>query len=157
MSADILIESGLWRGTGFGELAERVVETALSRLEIDGNVAILACDDARIAALNAEFRGRPVPTNVLSWPSRNRAAEADGEFPERPGPGDEELGDIAIAYETCAREARDEGKTLDAHAAHLVVHGLLHCLGYDHGRDGDAALMERIEKEILADLGISKL
>src|SRR5690606_15212154 len=104
-------------------------------------ISLLACDDARIAALNTEFRGKPVATNVLSWPSEERAAEEAGGSPDLPEPGDaedpEELGDIAIAYETCMAEAASQGKDPRDHVTHLLVHGILHLLGYDHIDDED--------------------
>ena len=96
---------------------------------------------------------------MLSWPSEERAAEFVGEEPERPEPGTEdapeELGDIAIAWETCAREAEAQGKPMADHVTHLIVHGVLHLLGYDHVEDEDAALMEGLEVRILASLGVS--
>ena len=118
----------------------------------DFEVAVLGCDDARIAVLNQDFRGKPQATNVLSWPTYDLSAEAEGGKPDAP---DTDLGNIAIAFETCAREAEEQGKTFEDHTLHLLVHGLLHLLGYDHIRDGDAALMERLETEILGKLGIS--
>ena len=114
----------------------------------------MACDDARIAALNADFRGKPTPTNVLSWPSDERSAATPGTPPDLPQTGTE-LGDIAIAYDTCAQEAAHQGKTLHAHVTHLIAHGILHLLGFDHIDDADAALMERTETRILASLGFS--
>jgi probable rRNA maturation factor len=119
---------------------------------------VLGCDDARIAALNTTFRGKAVPTNVLSWPSQERAADTPGGRPAAPDPGSpddpEELGDIAIAWETCASEAEGMGKPLATHAAHLIVHGTLHLLGYDHETDSDAALMEETEVRALAAMGL---
>jgi probable rRNA maturation factor len=117
----------------------------------------LACDDVQIATLNAEFREKPTPTNVLSWPAEDLAAETDGASPTLPHPditGEVSLGDIAISYDTCAREAADAGKSLAEHTTHLIVHGLLHLLGYDHVRDRDATLMEETEVKILGTLGI---
>ena len=123
------------------------------------SISLMGCDDARIAVLNADFRGKPQPTNVLSWPSEERGAEFVGEAPEPPEPGDpedpESLGDIAIAYETCAREAEEQGKPMPDHVTHLIVHGVLHLLGYDHIEDEDAAVMEALEVRILASLGVS--
>ncbi|WP_299691737.1 rRNA maturation RNase YbeY [uncultured Tateyamaria sp.] len=122
-----------------------------------GEVSLLGCDDARIATLNADFRDKPGPTNVLSWPDTDLAAATDGATPAAPDPdpdGAVSLGDIAIAYETCAREALDQGKPFGDHVTHLLVHGTLHLLGYDHIRPGDAALMERTEVKILGNLGV---
>lgn len=115
----------------------------------------MGCSDDRIATLNADFRGKPVPTNVLSWPSDERGADVDGDVPLPPDSTDPELGDIAISYDTCLSEATAAGKTMHEHTAHLVVHGLLHLLGYDHERDADATLMEGLETQILGKLGIA--
>mgnify|MGYP005992599593 CR=1 FL=1 len=111
----------------------------------------------RIADLNADFRGKPTPTNVLSWPAEERGAATDGDLPLAVEPdfdGALELGDIAIAYDTCAREAIDANKSLEDHLRHLVVHGVLHLLGYDHIRDLDATVMEALEVEILGNMGL---
>ena len=117
----------------------------------------MACNDARIAELNAEFRCKPTPTNVLSWPAEDLSSEIPGAAPNRPTPdftGEIALGDIAIAWDTCAREAKEQGKPMRDHVTHLIVHGVLHLLGYDHIRDEDATLMERLEVDILCKLGI---
>ena len=93
---------------------------------------------------------------MLSWPSSERGAATDGEMPLRPKPGlDEELGDIAIAYDTCTKEAAEAGTPIVDHTMHLLVHGTLHLLGFDHERDADATLMEGLETEILGKLGIA--
>lgn len=153
MDIDVLIEYARWEAIGFEALAERACGAALAHLGHAGAMlAVLACDDARIADLNTEFRGKPTPTNVLSWPSEERGAELPGGDPLRPM--DMELGDIAISYDTCAREAAEAGKDLSDHLCHLLVHGTLHLLGYDHLKDEDAALMEGLEVEILGNLGI---
>ncbi|XDA97190.1 rRNA maturation RNase YbeY [Sulfitobacter sp. LCG007] len=157
---DIAIEDERWERCGLPALAERAARGVFERLGLTGNAAeisILACDDARIAALNADFRGKPQPTNVLSWPAEDLAAEAPGGMPEAPAAGPDgvvELGDIAIAWETCAREAADQGKEFSSHLCHLLVHSILHLLGFDHVRDADAALMEGLEIEILGKMGI---
>lgn len=101
--------------------------------------AALFTSDAAVQALNSQWRGKDTPTNVLSFPAPQTAGT---------------LGDIALAYETCAREAAEQGKSLKDHATHLLVHGLLHLLGYDHDADDDAAEMEGLEKDILAKLGL---
>ena len=152
---DIVIEDDRWVAFGLEPLAGHVLAAALADLGLSGvSCVLMACDDARIAALNADFRGKPQPTNVLSWPSLQRAAAAEGAMPMVGDPEDGELGDIAIAYDTCAAEARAAGKPMADHVSHLLVHGLLHLLGYDHLRDGDAALMEAVEVRILAQLGL---
>jgi probable rRNA maturation factor len=106
-------------------------------------LAVALADDARLRALNHDFRGRDKPTNVLSFP--DGVAGPDGVV---------NLGDVALAFETCAAEARAQGKTLRAHLVHLVVHGVLHLLGHDHVRARDAERMESLEREILARLGL---
>ena len=158
---ETLTEDARWHAFGLAELAEEAARAALADrgLAAEGfMISLLGCTDARIADLNADFRGRPQPTNVLSWPSVERAAAEDGGVPLPPvaGPTEfpEELGDIAIAWETCEREAAEQGKPVRDHVTHLLVHGTLHLLGYDHIRDGDAALMEGAEIRILAGMGL---
>jgi probable rRNA maturation factor len=109
-----------------------------------GEVTIVVDDDARIRALNKLWRGFDKPTNVLSFPAPD----------SQPGPA-RALGDIAISYQTAAREAAAEGKSFADHMAHLSVHGFLHLLGYDHESDEDAEEMEGLERVILAQIGIS--
>ncbi len=157
---DILIEAPVWDEDMLTGLAERAVVATLDKMQLEPDaceVTLLACDDARIAALNTEFRDKPVPTNVLSWPTQPLAPTAEGKAPPPPERGfDEmfELGDIALSHDTCLREATEAGKPFADHLTHLIVHGTLHLLGYDHITDGDAALMERIEVEILGNLGL---
>jgi probable rRNA maturation factor len=103
-----------------------------------GACAILFTDDATLQRLNRDFRGKDKPTNVLSFPSGDRGY----------------AGDIALSFDTCAAEAAEGGKPFCSHAAHLLVHGLLHLAGYDHESDADAEVMERLEVDILRDLGI---
>lgn len=158
MSVDVVAEDPRWQALDIDALAARAADAVLDRLGLEPSVyeiAVLACDDARIAALNADFRAKPAPTNVLSWPSDERAAAVAGEMPAPPDPVmDAELGDIAIAYDTCAREAEAAGKPLADHCLHLLVHGTLHLLGFDHERDLDATLMEGLETEILGKMGL---
>lgn len=157
MSVDCVVEDPRW--ADIEGLAQRATDATLGRLGLEPSVfeiSLLACDDTRIAALNGDFRGKPKATNVLSWPSDERGAAMDGEMPLPPQLGqDAELGDIAIAYDTCAAEAADAGKSMDDHTVHLLVHGTLHLLGFDHERGRDATLMEGLETEILGKLGIS--
>jgi probable rRNA maturation factor len=150
---DLVIEDARWEAGGFDAVAQRAataVLVAVGRAPGRHELALLMCDDARIAVLNAEFRGKALPTNVLSWPA------FAGEPPE-PGAGDEPifLGDVAMAYETCAREAEAAGVPLGDHAAHLLIHGVLHLLGHDHVGEEEAQAMEEIETKTLATLGIA--
>ena len=161
MEIDILIEDDGWDKSALEALAAQACETTLDELGLEPQqyaVSILACGDERIATLNAEFRGKPAPTNVLSWPSEDRAAATPGEMPHLPHPNpvgpSEELGDIALALGVLTREALEGGKPFEHHLAHLLVHGLLHLLGFDHITDPDAALMEGIETRVLARLGV---
>ena len=158
MLTDTLFEDERWQQTHFAELAEQAAQATLRHLDLDPTafeIAILACDDARIAELNTEFRDKATPTNVLSWPSDTREQAQDGAIPRTPElPMDAELGDIAISYDTCAREAARDGKEMRDHVTHLIIHGVLHLLGYDHIRDLDATLMEQTEVQILGTLGI---
>jgi probable rRNA maturation factor len=161
MLVDCLTEDHRWDVLGLEDLAQTAATAVLDRLGLEPaayEISLLGCGDKRIAELNADFRGKPQPTNVLSWPSAERGALAPGEMPHLPGPsapGPTELGDIAIAWETCAAEAEAAGRNLPDHATHLLVHGTLHLLGFDHDREADALLMEGLETEILLRLGIA--
>lgn len=105
---------------------------------------VLLADDATVEGLNRQWRGKSGATNVLSFP-----AVAPDQLPASPL-----VGDIVLAYETCAREAAEQGKTLADHLGHLVVHGALHLAGHDHLTDVDADRMETLEVQILAELGV---
>lgn len=145
---DCLIEDDRWLELGLSGLAEVAVCETLKACALpdDLSLALLAADDDRIAALNGQFRGKAAPTNVLSWPS--------GPWTPQDLPEDGELGDIALAYDTCAAEAAAQGKPLSDHVTHLIVHGTLHLLGFDHESDAEAAEMEGIEVQILARLDL---
>jgi len=155
---EVLIEDVRWTETRLIELATRAVDATLTDQGIaQAEVSVLGCNDTRISILNSDFRAKPEPTNVLSWPDEDLAPKVDGDAPAAPVPdpsGKISLGDIAIAYETCAKEAESQGKPLTDHVCHLIVHGTLHLLGYDHVRDQDATLMEALEVKILGRLGV---
>lgn len=137
---DIEIEDAAWT-TALPEAEAVALRAARAALGEDGGgVAILLTDDATVADLNIRFRDKPGPTNVLSFPA-----------PENP---EEHLGDIALAYGVCAREAEEQGKPFANHLQHLVAHGVLHLLGYDHLQDEDAEEMEALERRILAGLDV---
>jgi probable rRNA maturation factor len=141
LEVEIVGGSPLWRGRE--DMLANALAAAAAAEGKAGAVSLLLGDDAAIIALNREFRGKDAPTNVLSFPPA--------------GPGNEPgfLGDIALAAETIAAEAEFQGKSFDNHAAHLVVHGFLHLIGYDHEADADAEAMEARERAILASLGIA--
>ena len=154
MNLEIEIED--WLEVDWAVLAERAADAAMSaepalaspRLE----TSILFTSDAQVDQLNREWRERDKPTNVLSFPMLDRDSLLALE-PEGPP---EMLGDIALAYETCAREAEEKGITLEAHATHLIIHGLLHLAGHDHvDSDAQAEEMEALEIAALAKLGIA--
>ena len=154
MIVDLTREDDGWDDIALETLATRAMGATLAELEVDPEtceVAILACGDARIAELNTEFRSKAAPTNVLSWPAQDLSPPR---LPDPDPDGTIPLGDIALSYDTCAREAAEQGKTLQAHVTHLIVHGTLHLLGYDHERDEDATVMEALEVEILCKLGL---
>ncbi|PWL19465.1 rRNA maturation RNase YbeY [Falsochrobactrum shanghaiense] len=146
---DIMIEAGNWPDeTVLEGLATRAVAAAWDNLRLkpaESELSLVFTDDASIQALNAQWRGKDKPTNVLSFPA----------FPVRAGdqPGPM-LGDIIIARETVEREALDEGKPFENHLTHLIVHGFLHLLGYDHQTEEEAEEMERRERDILHALAI---
>ena len=120
-------------------LARRAAEAALAGAGRSGDVVVLLTDDAALAELNQGFRGKPGPTNVLSFPA-----------PESARP---HLGDVAVAHGVAAREAAEQGKPLDHHLLHLVAHGVLHLVGYDHESEAEAESMEALERRVLAGLG----
>ena len=129
-------------------LAQFAPELAHSRL----SASLLFTSDTEVQTLNREWRGKDRPTNVLSFPMLERAellALAQDGPPEL-------LGDIALAFETCAREAAEKAIPLDHHAAHLIIHGLLHIAGHDHEVSSeDAEAMEALEIKALAQMGIA--
>jgi probable rRNA maturation factor len=152
---DLVIEDERWAALDMEALAEQAAGAALRIASVspEYEICIMGCSDARIAELNAEFREKPTATNVLSWPAFELSPEVEGGQPTAPPPA-ESLGDIAIAYETCAREAVEKAIPMQAHVLHLIVHGCLHLLGYDHETDKDATLMEKLEVEALASMGV---
>ena len=157
MTIDCLNEDLRWDALDLEALALAASDAALAELGLDPEaweISLMGCDDDRIAALNADFRGKPTPTNVLSWPSDERGVDLAGEMPAAPDPTDPELGDIAIAYQTCEAEAQAAGKPMAEHVTHLIVHATLHLLGFDHERDEDATLMEGLESQILGKMGL---
>lgn len=147
---DMSIESGQWKSEdALGKIVNQVLKSTLQQLgfeKIDSELSLVFTDDAHIRSINDKWRHIDKATNVLSFPA---FAITVG---EKPGPI---LGDIVIAYETVLREANEENKTFDHHLSHLIVHGLLHLMGYDHQNDDEAEQMEQLERKILADIGIS--
>lgn len=148
---DIRIASSAWRAAlPNAAAAVRRAATAALKAELPAKaktgLSILLTDDAEMRKLNAGWRAKDKPTNVLSFPAENAVD------PARPPAY---LGDVALGLATCKREAREQKKTLADHVAHLTVHGVLHLLGYDHMDDEQAEAMEPLETEILAGMGIA--
>ena len=155
-TVDLEIDIEDWPPRDWEAVAARAADAATQVVPELGNprlsVSVLFTSDAELHALNRDWREKDKPTNVLSFPMLERedllALGAEGP-PEL-------LGDIALAYQTCAREAAEKGVPLEDHAAHLVVHGLLHLAGHDHETSaGDAEKMEALETKALALIGIA--
>ena len=156
LALDIDIEAPWPGGTDWADLAVSAAEAAMAVApELDNprlSASVLFTGDAEVHALNREWRAKDKPTNVLSFPMFARA-ELIALAPEG---APELLGDLALACETCTREAADKGVALADHAAHLLVHGLLHLAGYEHETNpADAAAMEALEIKALAKMGIA--
>jgi len=113
----------------------------------DADVSVRVVCKSEMQKLNSEFRGQDKPTNVLSFPA--------GDIEGLPADAGVPLGDIVVCAEVVRSEATEQGKATAAHWAHMVVHGTLHILGFDHENDSDAAIMEGLEKQILGDNGIA--
>ncbi|MBS0277093.1 MAG: rRNA maturation RNase YbeY [Proteobacteria bacterium] len=142
-SIAIVIEDAKWKTLPAAARArlKKAALRALDREKAKGHFTLLLAGDARVKALNGLFRGKNKPTNVLSFPAEENA--------------DRYLGDVAIAYGVVRREAKESGKAFADHLVHLAVHGALHLLGHDHMKPQEAARMEGLEREILAEFGIA--
>ena len=138
---EVEVEDAAWTAAlpDVAAVAERAATAALGTVE--GDVVVLLTDDAAVQDLNARFRDRDRPTNVLSFPAAGSAAP--------------HLGDLVLAYGVCASEAEAQGKSLADHLSHLTVHGVLHLLGRDHEVEAEAEEMEAEERSILATLGVA--
>lgn len=148
LAIDVVEEAGDW--TALGDVAARVepIAAAISRhVEIDerSEVALALSDDAHVRTLNATWRGKDRPTNVLSFPAADMVRPDGVAMP---------LGDVIVALETLTREAAEQDIPIGHHFDHLVVHGVLHLLGYDHEDAAEAEEMEALEVAILADMGV---
>jgi probable rRNA maturation factor len=145
---DLLVEAGTWPPeTELAAIARRAVDGVLVEIGAKQSceLSLVFSDDAHVRTLNAGWRGKDQPTNVLSFPA----------FPSNPGAAlPPMLGDVVLAAETVAAEALAEGKPLVHHISHLIVHGILHLIGYDHETDAEAEEMEELERRILAGLDI---
>jgi probable rRNA maturation factor len=151
LCAEIVRDDGDWAAVpGVEDAVQQAVAAVAAANELDFEAASLCValsSNVNVAALNATYRGKNKPTNVLSFPALDSFA-ADGDIPRN-------LGDIVLAAETVLAEARDQSIEPAAHIKHLVIHGVLHLLGFDHENDDDAEKMEALEVAILARLGIA--
>ena len=151
LTVEVTIPCPLWESASADAAALAETAARLALLQSDAAptsvVDVTLTDDAALRALNRTWRGKDAPTNVLAFPA------ADPAIP-RPDGAPLLLGDVILAYETVAREAAEQHKPLADHLRHLVVHGVLHLLGYDHTEPANAAVMEAREIAILAELGV---
>jgi len=160
LDVDVATSGGAWveRCADPEALCRRAAKAAFDMALVDGiglsgdhaEVSVLLSDDERVHGLNRDYRGIDRPTNVLSFSGND-----DEALDHHPDDAPVLLGDIVVAFETVSSEARRDGKTLDAHLAHMIVHGMLHLMGYDHETDDDANEMEAMEIRVLAHLGVA--
>lgn len=149
ITVECAVEAGKWPDIGICQsMANRAVSAAAERLSSNipsgAEVSVLFIDDKQMQMLNSQWRGQDKPTNVLSF------AANEGDGPAMPL-----LGDIVLAYETIEREASEQGKSFNDHLSHLVIHGFFHLLGFDHLEDGEAEVMENLERAACSALGIA--
>jgi probable rRNA maturation factor len=146
----VRVDAARWRRAvpGVQQVAERAARAAvaMAKKRQAGEIAVVLSDDATVRKLNRDYRGKDKPTNVLSFPN-DGGIDPDG--------GMAPLGDVVLALETVAAEAKAQGKRAGDHVSHLVVHGVLHLFGHDHLKDAEARRMEALETKILAGLGIA--
>ena len=148
VAVDVVVDADGWPPEeDLVALVEAAVAAAAARADVgdgDAELVVAFSDDARVRELNRDFRGKDSATNVLSFPAPAGVS----------GPGPRLLGDVVLARETVVAEAAAEGRPVENHVRHLVVHGFLHLVGYDHETDQEAERMERLETEVLALLGV---
>jgi probable rRNA maturation factor len=147
-SVEVIRHGGIWEQSGINDAtvilaAHAAFAEAPPQTPAHYEATIVLTDDTEMRDLNRAWRSKDQPTNVLSFPS--------GDAPCEPGA----LGDIVIAYETVRKEAEDDGIALEDHVSHLVVHGVLHLLGFDHLQQDEAEKMEDLERKALASTGIA--
>ena len=150
VACDILLDDPRWRErldveTLVNAAVAKTVQVTGRRLHPQAEASFSFADDKRIHELNAAWRKKDAPTNVLSFPASQGADLTKAPL----------LGDVVLAYETVDQEASEEGKSFAHHAAHLIVHGFLHLIGYDHETDDEAEEMENTESRVLLALGMS--
>ena len=158
MSVDLIMEDARWKTLNLLQIANTAFKETLSQLNLKSEnfiCCVLACSSKKIKFLNAKFRGKSKSTNVLSFPLKAEIYKARSNSRFEASADPLELGDIAIAYEVCKKEADTSKIEFEDHVYHLIIHSVLHLLGYDHEEEKNAAEMEKIEVQVLANLGIN--
>ena len=158
MTVDVVIEDARWETLDLQQIANQAFFETLLLLELNHKsfaCCVLACDNKQIKHLNNKFRGKNCSTNVLSFPTSLEIYEVKSTLKPTEANNPHELGDIAIAFEICKKEATISKVKLEHHLYHLITHSVLHLLGFDHEEEENAAKMEKIEVQVLAKLGIS--
>ena len=158
MAVDVVIEDARWKTLDLTRIANHAFFETLFLLDLHHKsyaCCILACDNKQIKQLNNKFRGKNCPTNVLSFPASLENYETKNTLTHGEANNFHELGDIAIAFDICKKEATKSKVKFEHHVYHLIVHSVLHLLGFDHEEEENATKMEKIEVQVLAKLGIS--
>ena len=158
MAVDVIIEDARWKTLDLTRIANHAFFETLFLLDLHHEsfaCCVLACDNKHIKQLNNKFRGKNCPTNVLSFPISLENYEMKSTLKPTEANNPHELGDIAIAFEICKKEATDSQVKFEHHVYHLIIHSVLHLLGFDHDEEKNASKMEKIEVQVLAKLGIN--
>ena len=158
MAVDVVIEDARWKTLDLRQIANQAFFETLFLLDLNHKsfaCCVLACDNKQIKQLNNKFRGKNYPTNVLSFPMSLENYEVKSTLKSTEANNPHELGDIAIAFEICKKEATESQVKFEHHVYHLIIHSVLHLLGFDHEEEKNASKMEKIEVQVLAKLGIS--
>ena len=158
MAVDLVIEDARWKTLELKQIANQAFFETLFLLDLHHKsfaCCILACDNKQIKQLNNKFRGKNCPTNVLSFPASLENYETKNTLTPGEANNFHELGDIAIAFDICKKEATKSKVKFEHHVYHLIIHSVLHLLGFDHEEEENATKMEKIEVQVLAKLGIS--
>jgi probable rRNA maturation factor len=163
MNTNVLFKDKRWTEVPLEEIAKTALNLIVDRFLGKNNnfeVSILASNDSEIRKLNKNFRGKNTNTNIISWPEYNPQSKQPGDFPKQinKSKSDPEgktfLGNLAISFERCSTEAEEKNINFEDHILHLLLHGYLHLVGFNHQNELDATLMENIEIRLLSGVGI---
>ena len=161
--ANVVFKDNRWKKLPLKKLAMdslNLIADDVLQKNNDFEISILATNDSEVTYLNNNFRGYNRPTNILSWPERRYERKKPGLFPQLVSTssfysdGSNFLGNLAVSFDRCSIEAQEENLAFEDHLYHLLIHGCLHLVGFDHENELDAELMEDIEKKLLSKLGI---